>query len=169
MESEVELVDVPSDPESVDNLCDSDSETENDVCLSQRAKGALNIPSFLPHSLVETIIKETNLYAQQKNAQQEPVTKKEFLTYLGINALMGIKKLPSYRDYWSSNPQLHDAYISPLMSVNRFGFFLSHLDLNNNNNEPKKGDPNYDKLYKLRPMIDTLNETFKTCYNPGKY
>ncbi|XP_051168536.1 piggyBac transposable element-derived protein 3-like [Leptopilina boulardi] len=55
------------------------------------------------------------------------------------------------------------------MTVNRFGFLLSHLHLNDVNGEPKKGHPNYDKLYKLRPIIDTLSQTFKSCWNPGKY
>ncbi|XP_043473627.1 piggyBac transposable element-derived protein 4-like [Leptopilina heterotoma] len=82
---------------------------------------------------------------------------------------MGVKKLPSYRDYWSSNPQLHDEYIASLMTVNRFGFLLSHLHVSDNSKEPKKGDPKYDKLYKLRPVIEALSETFKTCWKPGKY
>ncbi|KYN18638.1 hypothetical protein ALC57_09044 [Trachymyrmex cornetzi] len=29
-----------------------------------------------------------------------------------VKTPMGVKRLPSYRDYWSSNPQLNDAYIS---------------------------------------------------------
>ncbi|XP_051167638.1 piggyBac transposable element-derived protein 4-like [Leptopilina boulardi] len=229
MEDEVELVDIPSDSESVDDLCDS--EAENDVQSLQKTKSATDCPLLLsakekeeeeeeeeseeevehvekdgtwsrrnvprtdfpfnknsgpnipahaktaseiffclfPDSLVEKIVEETNLYARQKNSKQEPVTKVELLVFLGINILMGIKKLPSYRDHWSSNAQLHDSYISSLMTVNRFGFFLSHLHLNNNNNEPKKGHPNYDKLYKLRLIIDTLSHTFKSCWNPGKY
>lgn len=32
----------------------------------------------------------------------------------------------------------------------------------------KKGEPGFDKLYKLRPMIDTLSNTFANCYNPGE-
>lgn len=82
---------------------------------------------------------------------------------------MGIQKLPSYRDYWSANPQLHDSYISSLMTVNRFGFFLSHMHINDNCKEPKKDDPKYDKLYKLRPLLDELTQTFTNCWKPGKY
>lgn len=78
--------------------------------------------------------------------------------FLGINILMGIKPLPSYRDYWSSSPDLHDDYLSKLMSVNRFGWLLSHIHLNDNNLMPGRDQPNYDKLYKLRPF---LNINFK--------
>jgi len=60
---------------------------------------------------------------------------------------MGIKRQASCRDYWSSAPDLHDSYISKLMSVNRFGWLLSNIHLNDNMLMPKRGDPNFDKLY----------------------
>lgn len=114
-------------------------------------------------------MEQTNLYAKQMQSKQAPVTKDELFIFIGINILMGVKKLPSYRDYWSANIQLHDSYVASLMTVNRFGFFLSHLHINDNMKEPKRGDPTYDKLYKLRPMLDKLGETYKNCWKPGKY
>ncbi|XP_043283530.1 piggyBac transposable element-derived protein 4-like [Venturia canescens] len=81
---------------------------------------------------------------------------------------MGVKKLPSFRDYWSRNPQLNDQYISSIMTFNRFSFIMNHLHINDNDKEPRKGDPCYDKLYKIRPMITCLNETFKNCFKPNK-
>jgi len=43
------------------------------------------------------------LYATQKKLKFDLLDKLEMLTFLGINITMGIKKLPSYRDYWSNN------------------------------------------------------------------
>ena len=82
---------------------------------------------------------------------------------------MGIKKLPSYRDYWSVDPKLSDPFISSLMTVNRFGYFLGNLHLSDTRNEPEKSYPNYDILYKVRHMLTTLNENFKKFLKPGKY
>ncbi|XP_054744535.1 piggyBac transposable element-derived protein 4-like [Anastrepha obliqua] len=121
---------------------------------------------LFPESLIDILVEQTNLYRVQRESQQREVSKIELLTFLGINILMGIKKPTSYRDCWSMNPQLHDSYVSKLMTVNRFGFFLSHLHLNDNTKEPKRGSPGYDKLYKIRPMVTILNETFKSCYKP---
>lgn len=53
---------------------------------------------------------------------------------------MEIKRSPTYRDYWSTSPDLHDAFISKLMTVNRFGWLLSNLHMNDNNMMPKKGE-----------------------------
>jgi len=43
------------------------------------------------------------------------------------------------------------------------------MHINDNSKEPKKGNPNYDKLYKLRPLLDELSQTFKNCWKPSKY
>lgn len=82
--------------------------------------------------------------------------------------MMGIKKQPSYRDYWSSNPQLNDPYISSFMPINRFFFILSHFHLNDNAKEPGRDAQNYDKLYKVRPFIDKLSENYKKFYSPTR-
>ena len=36
------------------------------------------------------------------------------------------------------------------------------IHVNDNSTAPKRGDPNYDKLYKLRPLIDRINECFQS-------
>ncbi|KAF2900929.1 hypothetical protein ILUMI_05252 [Ignelater luminosus] len=87
-------------------------------------------------------------------------------TFLDINLLMGIKKSPSYRDYWSADDDMNDPYISKLMTVNRFGWILSHLHLNDNVMMPIRESANYDKLYKIRPYLDKLQRSFSNCYKP---
>lgn len=55
------------------------------------------------------------------------------------------------------------------MSVNRFSFILiHHLHLNDATKEPKKGEPGYDKLYKIRPLLDNLSETFRNSWEPNQ-
>lgn len=69
-------------------------------------------------------------------------------------------------DYWSSSPDLHNSYISNFMPVNRFGWLLAHIHLNDNTIMPKRNTHNYDKLYKLRPFINILLSNFQKTYNP---
>ena len=71
--------------------------------------------------------------------------------------VMGIKRSPSYRDYWSTNFQMNDPYVSSIMPVKRFTFPLSNLHLNDNSQERPRSDPNFDKLYKVRPLLDNLS------------
>ncbi|XP_030751377.1 piggyBac transposable element-derived protein 4-like [Sitophilus oryzae] len=90
----------------------------------------------------------------------------EIKAFLGINLLMGIKRYPSYRDYWSTAPDLHDPYISLIMTLHRFGWLLSHVHLNDNSVIPARDTINFDKLYKVRPFLDSLKANFRNCLQP---
>ncbi|GFV68836.1 piggyBac transposable element-derived protein 4 [Trichonephila clavipes] len=85
-----------------------------------------------------------------------------------INMVMGIKQLPSYRDFWSTNEILHDAFVSGLMPVRKFIWILGNIHLNDNNLMPKKSEKNFDKLYKVRPLLDHLSEMFLKVFKPGQ-
>lgn len=92
--------------------------------------------------IMSLIVFQINLYAQQKQTKTGKSFKRtnlsEIKTFIGINRLMGITKQCSYRGYWLPSPDLHDSYISSLMPVNRFGWILAHIHLNDNTGMPKK-------------------------------
>nr|CAH7713898.1 unnamed protein product [Callosobruchus chinensis] len=126
---------------------------------------------LFPESLIESIVFQTNLYALQKHGKTsafKATSKEEMGAFLAVNLLMGIKKLPSYRDYWSSRPELRDLFISQTLSRDRFIWLHGHFHLNDNSVIPSRESPNYDKLYKVRPVLDTLSKTFMNCYKPSK-
>lgn len=127
---------------------------------------------IFPDSLCDHIVFQTNLYALQKaggNANAfTPTNLQEIKRFLSINLMMGVKKMPSYRDYWSSRSELRDPFISSLMPRDRFSWLLGHVHLNDNSLEPNRESPNYDKLYKLRPFLDKLSETFMNSFEPSQ-
>lgn len=119
--------------------------------------------------LFEHIAFQTNLYSAQKNGNRTPppTSVEEIKAFFGINLLMGLTKKPSYKDYWSSQMHIRDQFISSVMNRDRFSYLLSCIHLNDNILQPKKGTPDFDKLYKIRPLLDSLSVTFLNCYNPG--
>lgn len=125
---------------------------------------------LLSDDVINHIVFQTNLYAEQeflsKGKTYQKTNPDEIKAFLGINLLMGVKRYPSYRDHWSSSPDLHDPYISRIMTLHRFGWLLSHLHLNDNNVIPARGTDNYDKLYKLRPFLTSLKTNFQTSFQP---
>lgn len=125
---------------------------------------------IFPKDLIEHLVFQTNLYAFQKTGNSGFVhtNPKEMSTFLGLNLLMGIKKLPSYLDFWSSRRELRDEFISSSMSRDRFKWLLGNIHVNDNSVVPQRGSPQYDKLYKLRPFIQKLSQTFLDCYKPSK-
>jgi hypothetical protein len=64
---------------------------------------------IFPDTLIDHLVYQTNLYVMQTNGiNTKPAFFNEMKQFLGINILMGIKKLPSYRDYWSSIYEMRD-------------------------------------------------------------
>ncbi|KFM77001.1 PiggyBac transposable element-derived protein 4, partial [Stegodyphus mimosarum] len=124
--------------------------------------------SLFSVDFMENMVFQTNLYATQSEKNFNPISLKELATFLAINILMGIKKLPSYRDFWSSDELLHDNYVSKQMPVKSFSWMLSHFHLNDNSLQPHRGDENFDKLYKVQPLLSHLSERFERVFRPGK-
>lgn len=90
-----------------------------------------------------------------------PNTKQELHAFWGINLVMGYNQLPSYMDYWKNDPDLSVPFVSSALPRNKFSQILSNLHVNNNTEIP---NGNTDKLYKLRPLIDALNNNYIKLY-----
>lgn len=121
------------------------------------------IGAFLDH-----IIDESNKFAQQKHHTLN-LTKEELLAFFGILIIMGFHELPSMRLYWSSKPSFRVEAIANVMSLRRFLLILRFLHLNDNSTMPKKGEPNFDRLYKLRPMLNFLKKRFSDLFSPSRF
>lgn len=122
--------------------------------------------------MINHIVFQTNLYAIQKNGGGNnfiPTTNDEIKKFLGVNMIMGIKQMPSYRDYWSSREDLRDTFISQVMTRDRFSWLLGNIHIADNSVQPQKNHPNYDKLYKLRPLITKINDTFRSSLRPSEF
>ena len=76
---------------------------------------------------------------------------------------MTIVKLPEINLYWSKDPAYSQTLPSSIMPRNRFELLLRMLHFNDN----KKGNVN-DRLYKIRTIIDMLNENFEKYFKPGE-
>ncbi|KAF9409727.1 hypothetical protein HW555_011017 [Spodoptera exigua] len=123
---------------------------------------------FWSNDLQGIISFQTNLYATQSGKAFTPTTPEEIDVFVAVNLVMGIKKLPSYRDYWCSAPDLHDTYSSMFMPLKRFSWLLHYLHLNDNNVMPARNSPGYDKVYKIHPLLDIMRRNFQHNYRPSE-
>ena len=73
------------------------------------------------------------------------------------------------RSYWSKLWPFANNNFSSVMSSRRFELLMRFLHLNNSNAQPRRGEPGYDKLYKVRPFLDIVLENFKSCYQPFQH
>ena len=103
----------------------------------------------------------------EKYASWEKITREELRAYLGFCILMGIAHLPALDDYWSTDPTLHYP-IADRISRDRFREISHYLHFVDNTTLPPRGSPRYDRLGKVRPVIDHLSKRFTDLYEPHR-
>ena len=129
---------------------------------------------LLPEDLFEKIVEETNRHAKQciqtkPDPRWHPTTCEEMRAFFVLNVLFGIKSLPETRMYWSKDNFIGVPIIQKVMPRNRFEKIRQYLCLNNRLNMLPRDNPAYDKLFKVRPLLDRLANTFHEEYRPSKF
>ena len=130
---------------------------------------------FLTPELIDHIVVETNRYASfclsSSHTGDGPVPQwetdsDEMKAYFGFCILMGMNKLPDLYDYWSSEEAFHYMPVASRISRKRFLEIQRYLHFANNDNLVNRGEPGYDRLGKVRPVIDAVRQTFLVNYRP---
>jgi hypothetical protein len=73
---------------------------------------------------------------------------------------MGRDLRHSIKDNWSREEQYYTPFYANVMASDRFFHILRLLRLENNDDPPSYDDPDYDRLWKIRKIFDTLNKKF---------
>ncbi|KAJ8950055.1 hypothetical protein NQ314_008061 [Rhamnusium bicolor] len=97
-------------------------------------------------------LENTNLYAVQRNSRFVPTTLQEMTTFVGIHIVMGNCHYPRIKCYWQ--PQLCIPVVANSMPINRFYKLRQHLHFVNVDEKPN----NDDRLWKVRPLYDTIRQ-----------
>ena len=115
---------------------------------------------------------QTNLYAQQNppppSLHWTSVCEDEMKLFMGITMIMGVHKLPEMEDYWSGDALLGVPGIVAGMSFKRFKAIRHCLHLNDNTTAAKRGEPGFDRMHKVRPLMDLVNTNTKNAYHPHR-
>ena len=76
--------------------------------------------------------------------------------------------MPALKDYWKRDSTYHYAPIASWISRDRFLEVSRYLhSVDNDTLEPRES-PSYDRLGKVRPLIDHFTDQFKEVYMPHK-
>nr|XP_040573018.1 piggyBac transposable element-derived protein 1-like isoform X1 [Lepeophtheirus salmonis] len=134
--------------------------------LSENVKRPIEyFEDFFSSDILLHIVDQTNLYALQENPNKPlKLNVNELEQFIGTLLAMYIVKLSNSRLYWSNNLQCE--MVTEAFSRDRWEQIKSNLHCNDNSQAPKYGDPNYDKLYKIRPLINHLQSKFRKIPMP---
>ncbi len=98
----------------------------------------------------------------------EELTISELKAYMGFCVLMGIVRLPSIEDYWKKDVHFQYSPISSKISRDRFRDIRRYLHFCDNTTLPTPGTPGSDRLAKIRPLINSINDRCSAVYNLGR-
>ena len=120
---------------------------------------------YLTDSLIDSIVFETNRYFYQKvgvrvrsvrQSQWVDMNRDLIWSYIGLLYLTGIDHKSNMKDYWSRDLLLGHSVFPSVMSHSQFQLISSYLHFNDNHSIDTS-----DRLYKVRPLIDGLNERMR--------
>ena len=135
------------------------------VPVASSVKSAFHM--FFTTSLLSIVIEQTNLYAKQILGENSnwSMNEEDMLAFLGFCILMGINQLPSLKDYWRKDKHFRYAPIADRIPRDNFFQILRFLHFVDNSTLLPRTDPNYDRLGKVRPIIEAVSEACKANYN----
>ena len=135
------------------------------IILSPDAKPTDYFQLLFPESLFTLMCNETNRYAASRNKVADTCVP-ELKAFLGLIIAMGIHRLPQQRDYWDGHWVLNVPQFTQVFTRSRFMHLWSNLHLVDNAQQLPRTDPSHDRLFKVRPVIRILQDTFLEHYYP---
>ena len=111
---------------------------------------------FATDEMLESAALETNLYSTQKRGVSINTSAPEFEQVMGMYLRMGLAQMPNVRAYWDD----HYRYplVADVMSRTRLKKLMCNIHFVNNLSVSEEGKS--DKIWKIRPWLSTLRETF---------
>ena len=121
------------------------------------------------HELWELLVTETNRYARQNNANNwQDTNLQEIRCFIGFLYGTSIHQISQLDDVWSTDWVLASPAFAKFFTRDRFWALFSNIHLVDNAKALDRRNPDFDKLYKIRPMILILKKSFKENYSLGQ-
>lgn len=148
--------------------------TNHSFTISQRLSPTITaldaFSLYFDNEVLDHILEQTNLYAEQTQRKGwVPLTRDELEAYIGMLILMSVNRMHQLQMYWSSDSFFYVNEIAKVMTYKRFQMICNCLHLNDNDKMPGYGDKDFDRAYKVRPLINMMNKKFQTEYNPSTH
>ena len=96
------------------------------------------------------------------------VTAAEAKVFVAHCYIMGQIKKSRLEDYWSNNPFTVTPFFGKYMSRNRFQEISRNIHLADVRNQLPKTNPEYDSLFRLRPLINMCHKNFPSALIPER-
>uniref|UniRef100_A0A8C4S1I0 PiggyBac transposable element-derived protein domain-containing protein n=1 Tax=Erpetoichthys calabaricus TaxID=27687 RepID=A0A8C4S1I0_ERPCA len=134
---------------------------------------------FFPEAVSQLISDETNRYAEQffesrdalaprsRFSKWKPTTKDEMKGFVALQIEMGLDWRYNFREHWSTHT-LSPGGFGQVMPHDRYVLLQSFIHFCDNKKQIPRGEPGYNPMYKVQPLLDIVEPTYKQFYQPGR-
>uniref|UniRef100_A0AAY5K092 PiggyBac transposable element-derived protein domain-containing protein n=1 Tax=Esox lucius TaxID=8010 RepID=A0AAY5K092_ESOLU len=133
--------------------------------------------TFFSMSTVRTLCENTNSHAAKnicmgKKSKWTDITPKEFYTFLGLVLFIAQIKARAINDYWKRKSIFSIPFPGTVMNRDRYKTISWNIHMSDPDedviNDRKKGTPEYDKLFRLKPLMDEIRLACMASYHPHR-
>uniref|UniRef100_UPI0037E78EB8 piggyBac transposable element-derived protein 4 n=1 Tax=Semicossyphus pulcher TaxID=241346 RepID=UPI0037E78EB8 len=183
---------VRSQPQPGDSATSWSSERDPDICPEPKRFTPARPPGhqlnsnstytpldlfklFFSNEAALTVCHHTNKQAAKNIAKGKKyswtdLNMQEFFKFVGLTFFFALVKLNNIRDYWKRNTIFSVPFPANVMTRDRFRVISLNIHMSDPDkdveNDKKKGTSAYDRLFRLRPLLDNLKHACKTFYHP---
>ena len=98
------------------------------------------------------------------------ITTQEFYKFLGLNYYFALVRLNAVQDYWKTGSIFSLTFPASVMPRNRYLVISWNVHLSDPDqdveNDKKKGTPEHDRLFRLKPLMVSIQDACKAHYHP---
>ncbi len=130
---------------------------------------------FFSSDAIQILCNNTNKQAAKnitkgKKYTWTDVSHQEFLKFIGLTMFCALVKLKNIKDYWKKDTIFSVQFPANVMSRDRYRVISWNIHMSDpdqdRENDKKKGTPEYDCLFRLRPLLETIQNACKSFYHP---
>jgi hypothetical protein len=107
----------------------------------------------------EMLLEQTNFHRVNIKDPAARITMGELRKAVGILMYISVVRMPNTRMFW--NKSMGHSAVNAVLTRDRFEEIIRLLHMSNNTEQPTREDPDFDKLFKVRKLLDYLNSNFK--------
>ena len=107
----------------------------------------------------EMLLEQTNFHRVNIKDSAARITMGELRKAVGILMYISVVRMPNTRMFW--NKSMGHSAVNAVLTRDRFEEIIRLLHMSNNTEQPTREDPDFDKLFKVRKLLDYLNSNFK--------
>lgn len=112
---------------------------------------------FFTPDLMQHIAEQSSLFSTQCNPDKPFLVTVELIRkYLGLCIASSVIPTRNVRMYWNNSLSLQ-LFVDTL-PVNLFEKIRANLHFNNNHLQIERGNPGYDRMHKIRPVLESLKK-----------